>query len=276
MVYEMNGVRGFYWTMLFFTLSCLNLSILGVSRANDTMPNLEAANNGSIAPGEKPVPSNLPIVNPEQAALRAPFGLSLDTTYISQYIYFGLDYSNQKPVQQSEMILTFKKISGIVWFNYDFQTYQNINEYDLTVQYGDKFGPAAIQTGYTFLTFPHRGWRNSDEVWIQGNLENVLNPSVSLHDDFQSGNGWYYSFGISHPFELPTGTLTPGALIYYLDHYYHNTGTPSAEFDLADTFVYKQITSNIKFSYYRALNTGDFTNLQDQFVYGLNLAWSLP
>ncbi|MBI3594192.1 MAG: hypothetical protein HY200_04480, partial [Nitrospirae bacterium] len=151
------------------------------------------------------------------------------------------------------MILSLRNLSAIVWLNYDFETFNATNEYDLTVQYGDKWGPAGLLLGYSYFTYPNRGWPDTEEVWIQGSYDIALNPIFSLHDDFRSGNGWYSSFGISHNIPLPVGTITPAALLYYHVHYYGGTGFPSVEFNLADTVTYRQISSSARVSYFRAL-----------------------
>ncbi len=276
MLYQINKSEARLLMTMLFCICSFVFDKTGVSFANETTPVLKTENVASNPPGVKDKSFVQPGPEPEQVPFKYPLGVSMDTTFISRYIWQGLDYSDQKPTQQSEVILTFKKISGIVWFNYDFQTFKDINEYDLTLQYGDKIGPSGIVAGYTYLTYPHRGWSDSEEIWVQGTYDHLLNPTLSLHDDFNSGRGWYYSFGISHPFEWPIGNLTPAAFVYYHDHYYGNSGFPSAEFDLTDAFVFRQVTSSLKFSFYRALNAGDFKNLDDQFVYSLNLSWSLP
>jgi hypothetical protein len=203
-------------------------------------------------------------------------GLSIDSSYLTRYIWHGLDYSNQKPVLQPEMTFSLDNFSAVVWLNYDIETFRAINEYDLTVQYDHKEGSADILFGYTYFTYPHRNAADSEEVWIQGSYQGPFHPTISLHDDFRSENGWYSTLGISQNFNLPLGKVTPSALLYYHAHCYGGTGFPSAEFDLADTADLGKVMSTVKVSYFRALQDGDFKGLDDQTVYSVNFAWSLP
>jgi hypothetical protein len=259
---------------IFFVLCWLIFINRGVSYANDSIPILETENSVLTPPGAKEAPSIHPL--PDQAPLKHLFGVTMDTTLVSRYIWHGLDYSDQKPVMQPEIIFLLMKMSAIVWLNYDFQSYKAVNEYDLTLQYADKLGPAGISLGYSYFTYPNRGWSDSEEVWLQGSYESVLNPTLGIHDDFRSENGWYYNLGISHDFDLPIGNLTPAALLYYHAHCYGGTGFPASEFNLTDAVSIGQVTSKVKISYYRALKNGDFRDLDDQLVYSLNLSWSLP
>ncbi len=245
-----------------------------VVRAEDNASLLETAATTSNPPGFKEPSSVQP--EPVDIHLKHPFGISSDITYVSRYVWHGVDYSNHKPTLQPEVILSFMKISAIVWLNYDIQSYKAINEYDFTLQYADKFGPVGTVFGYTYFTYPHRGWPDSEEVWIQGSYDNFFNPTLSIHDDFKSGKGWYYNLGISHGFELPIGNLTPSALLYYHAHYYERSGFPSIEFDLTDAVSIGQFTASPKISYYRALKDGDFKDMGNQFVYSFNLSWSFP
>ena len=270
-----SGVWSFARTL--FTILTIFLFILfnkALSHANDSSVILEADNSVSNPPGVKQGPPAPPLHGP--ASPKYLLGVSTDATYVSRYIWHGLDYSYQKPVLQPEMILSLMNISAIVWLNYDFQSYNAVNEYDLTLQYSNKLGPTGISLGYTYLTYPHRNFSDSEEIWIQASYESVLNPTLGIHGDFRSENGWYSNLGISHYFDLPIGKLAPAALLYYHSHCYGGTGFPASEFNVADAISFGQTTSTIKISYYRALKDGDFQDLGDQVVYSFNLSWSLP
>lgn len=251
-------------------MACLVFVETGVAWADESFPTEE---NGLGAPHHSALQ---PSPGQELKSRQYPLEVIMDAAWFSRYIWHGLDFSNQKPVLQPEVIVSLSKISAIFWFNYDFQTFNAVNEYDMTLQYTDTLGPVGIKFGYSSFTYPHRGWPDSKEVWIQGSYNGGLNPVLNIHDDFGSENGWYSSLGISHDFDLPIGTLAPSALLHYHAHCYGGTGFPSAEFDLADAVSIGKATASITFSYYRALKDGDFSDLEDQIVYGFKFAWSLP
>ena len=250
------------------------VSAVDVSRAEESTAYLDSVSATSNAPGAKE-PAAVP---PPQVPgnINPPVTVSSDVTYVSQYVWHGLDYSFHKPTVQPEAILNFLKVSGIIWINYDIETYRAIDEYDLTLQYSDKFGRAGILSGYTYFIYPHRGWPDSAEVWVQGSYDNFLNPALSAHYDFKSGKGWYYQLGISHSFASPVGNLIPSAILYYYDHYYEITGFPPIEFDLADTISIGKVTASPKISYFQALREAGFKDRGNQFLYSFNLAWSFP
>jgi len=82
-----------------------------------------------------------------------------------------------------------------------------------------------------------------------------LNPSLSVHYDFDAGKGSYTTLGLQH--ELPSH-LTFGTNLFYQSHYYAMTGLVSAEFKISASFPLGGLTVTHSGSYFTTWENGGF------------------
>ncbi|MBI5097028.1 MAG: hypothetical protein HZB32_05230 [Nitrospirae bacterium] len=149
------------------------------------------------------------------------FSIGWDVTIASKYLFQGRDYSNNKPVDQPEVILTLKDFAAI-----------------------------------------------------------LLNPSLSIHYDFDAGDGYYATLGVSHGIETSIGALTPRIKLFYQANYYELTGFPSAEFNGTLEYSIGFFSISPSISYFLTWNNGDFQadgpegTVPDTWLFSINAAQS--
>lgn len=207
----------------------------------------------------------------------SPFSAGWDITVVSKYLFQGIDYSDGEPVIQPEVILTYKDLSAILWMNYDLHT-RDSTEYDLYLQYSREILDFSLTAGYAHYNYPHReGWNPSQEVFIEISHSTLLNPSLSIHYDFDAGKGLYSTLGISHGIETSLGDLSLGMNLFHQNHYYENTGFPSAEFNGSLGYSIGSFTITPSISYFLAWENGDFegdNSVPDTWLFSINVAQS--
>ena len=208
------------------------------------------------------------------------FSIGWDVTFASKYLFQGRDYSNGKAVVQPEVTLTFKEFSAILWSNYDLDT-KKADEFDLYLQYSWEMEAVALTAGYAHFNYPHRGgWDPSQEVSFDLSYNALLNPSLSIHYDFDAGEGYYATLGLSHMMETPLGDLSPGINLFYQDNYYELTGFPSTEFNATLEYPIGPFTLSPAISYFLTWDNGDFTAdgpegaVPDTWLFSINVAQS--
>jgi len=202
---------------------------------------------------------------------------SWDVTIASKYLFQGIDYSEAKPVIQPEAILTVKGFSAILWFNHDLQTSKS-NEFDLNLQYDIERENLTLTTGYAHLNYPHRdGWEPSQEVFMAISYSAPFNPSLSIHYDFDSGKGSYYTFNINRDAASMIGVLSLGTNIFYQSNYYESSGFPSVEFNISSEYPVRSFTISPSVSYFLTWDNADFSgdsSVPVTWLFSLNIGQS--
>jgi hypothetical protein len=184
---------------------------------------------------------------------------SWDVTIASKYLFQGIDYSDGKSVIQPEAIITVKGFSAILWFNHDLQTIKS-NEFDLNLQYDIERENLTLTTGYAHLNYPHRdGWVPSQEVFMAISYSAPFNPSLSIHYDFDSGKGSYYTFSINRDAASLIGDLSLGTNLFYQNNYYESSGFPSMEFNISSEYPVRSFTISPSVSYFHTWDNADFS-----------------
>ena len=208
---------------------------------------------------------------------QASFSLSWDVTLASKYLFQGIDYSDGKPVVQPEVVLAVKDFSVILWLNHDLHT-QNTNEMDLYLQYDWEIQDLSATAGYAHYDYPNRiGWDPSQEVFLDLSYSAPLNPSISIHYDFDAGKGTYTTVGISREQETFLGTSSVGINLFYQSHYYGTTGFPAMEFKGSTGYPIGSLTITPSFSYFMTWDNGDFqgdSTLPDPWLFSINMSQS--
>lgn len=207
------------------------------------------------SPGSVPVPGTVSGTTEQPSS---PFSASGSMSFATRYLFQGIDYSNGKPVLNPEADLSAGPISAKLWVNHDLDLGVS-NEFDFSVLHEWKARKFSFTTGYTYLWYPHRdGWDPSQEFYLEASRDGVLNPSLSVHYDFDAGMGTYSTFGLSHGFERHFGTISLGANLFYQDHYYELSGFPASEWNahLEKTFHHTTVTPSL--SRFVTWRNGDF------------------
>jgi len=229
-----------------------------------------------------------PVPNPDQPAQPAatepepehasPFSASGSLAFNSRYLFQGIDYSAGKPVLNPELDAAAGPIAARVWVNHDLD--QNVaNEFDLSVFHEWSLKKASLATGYTYLKYPHReGWDPSQELYIEMSHEGVVSPSLSVHYDFDAGDGSYSTLGFSRSVERPFGTLSFGTNLFYQDHYYGLTGIPSNEWNVRLTKTVHKVSFTPSMSRFVTWTNGDFRDenaVKSAWLFSLQVARDL-
>jgi len=205
------------------------------------------------------------------------FSAGWDVTIASKYLFQGIDYSDGKPVIQPEAILTVKGFSAILWFNHDLHSSKS-NEFDLYLQYDIERENLTLTSGYAHYNYPHRGgWEPSQEVFMNISYSAPLNPSLSIHYDFDAGKGSYYTFNINRDTASMIGELSLGMNLFYQSNYYESTGFPSVEFNISTEYPVRSFTISPSVSYFITWDNADFSgdsSVPDTWLFSLNIGQS--
>jgi len=202
-----------------------------------------------------------------------------DATLSSKYIWQGIDYSNGGMVLQPEAYITLNNFSATVWFNHDIET-NKPDEFDLYLQYDWSFTKHALSAGYAYYEYPqnepHRdNWDASQELYLDISVDRTLNPSLSMHYDFDTGKGTYYALGVSHDFDLARESFTLAANLFYHDDYFETSGIPSFELNASTNFSAGSLTISPSISYFHSWENGDFRGVNavpDVWLFSVNIA----
>jgi len=200
------------------------------------------------------------------------FNASFDATLASRYLFQGLDYSDGKSVVQPNLQVSHGPIAAVAWANYQ-PNLGDVNEVDLSLQASQTVERLSGTVGYTYLRYPNRiGWDPSQEVFANLSVTSPLNPTLSIHYDFDAGNGGYSTLGLSQTF---ASIVTFGSNLFYQSHYYGMTGIPSVEIKAGAAFPYAGMSLTPSVSRFFTHDNGDFTapdaHVSDGWLVSLNI-----
>ena len=237
--------------LVFFAccLAVIAFNAVAFSATPSTPPDVGTASGSAPTPGPTAEAT-------EQHS--SPLSASGSMLFASRYLFQGIDYSNGQPVLNPEVDLSVGPISAKLWMNHDLDLGVS-NEFDFSLLHEWKAKKFSLTTGYTYLWYPHRdGWDPSQELYLEASRDGTLNPSLSVHYDFDAGMGTYSTFGLSHGFERPVGTLTLGANLFYQDHYYGASGFPANEWNVHFEKSFHGATVTPSVSRFVTWRNGDF------------------
>lgn len=151
---------------------------------------------------------------------------SYDVLFGSGYLFQGLNYSDGNAVAQPNLSVGMGGFTFGAWGN--FQPEQDVlNEIDLSLKYSQSFKNVSMSPGYTVLRYPNRDWDPSQEFFVDLAVTAPMNPTLSIHYDFDAGKGSYTTFGLSREVKAP---ITLATNLFYQSQYYEMTGVPAVEF----------------------------------------------
>jgi len=185
---------------------------------------------GSVASapvGEPPAVSKG--AEPDSASGDEPVRFEWEATYASWYSFQGLDYSDRRSVSQPEVSVTMRGVSIAVWGNID-HSRGELNEVDMTLQWGWEGDRFSGGLGYMNLQYPHRpDWEPSQEVFGEVAFGGPLDLSASVHWDVDAGRGRYWEFGLGKELSAKAVAILLATSVYVQDDYYGMTGVTAVE-----------------------------------------------
>jgi hypothetical protein len=230
------------------------------------------ADSSPLVPGDSGGTEGLTDPSDGERAVAVDF----DASVASKYLFQGADLSQGNPVFQPALAFTANDVSVGAWLNFDLDT-GVVDEVDLTLQYAWSVDRVTVAPGYAYLSYPHRGWDPSQELLVDVSYASILSPTLSVHYDFDAGQGTYTTLGVSH--ELPTGVLPVGLglNLYYQQDYYDATGVPALEVSTSTAYAVGASTIGASLSYVPTWENGDFRDdaaVPSGWLFSLNVAQS--
>jgi hypothetical protein len=210
------------------------------------------------AEAEKSAESSQDATHPIAAALSPEpiegpaVSVSWSITAASKYLWQGIDYSFGHRVAQPGATLGYGGFSATAWMNYDLQASQP-NEFDFTLQREFDARVLTVAPGFTHYRYPHHdGWEPTSEVFLDLSSPLPLEPSLSVHYDYDAGKGIGQSVG-----PWPLG-LHIAANLFYERGYYDLTGIPAVELNVSRDFGFGGFTVSPSISRFTTWDNGDF------------------
>jgi hypothetical protein len=194
-------------------------------------------------------------------------------TLASQYLFQGVDLSDGNPVVQPELLVSVNNLSAGLWFNHDLSA-ERSDEFDFYLQHDWQIRNVSLGTGYAYFRYPHRGWDPSQEFYFDVGVDAPLSPSLSVHYDFDAGNGSYSTLSIGRGIENPVVPLSVGANLFYQRNYYEATGFPALELTTGTEHSFGAVTVSPAVSYIATWENGDFTEdaaVPSKWLFALNV-----
>lgn len=152
----------------------------------------------------------------------------VDLGGFSQYIWRGLELSEDSIVLQPSMTVGYKGASFNIWGNLDTDNaaYDGMkyNETDLTLSYSHTVGIVKLTGGYIYYALD--GLTDSQEIFASATLNTILNPTITVYREIAHVPAWYVNVGISHSQPI-TGDITLDAAASA--GYYHSDDEGFAE-----------------------------------------------
>ncbi len=163
------------------------------------------------------IPLSVTTLSVPVLAEESQIDVSLDLPVVSAYVWRGMEI-NDDWVLQPSLTLGYKGFSFNLWgnmdltdFGEDYCTYTSdcdsraaqFTEIDLTIAYNHSFDNFTLGVGLIDYLYPN--WDNSSdtqEVYLSGSFDVLLQPSLTISYDFNAIDGFYANFGIGHSFSI--------------------------------------------------------------------------
>lgn len=152
---------------------------------------------------------------------------SADVGVFDKYVWRGYELSDDSVVIQPSITISYKDFSFNLWGNLDTRmdtteddtTHSNqFNETDMTLSYDKELGPVCLGVGYIYYGLD--GLNDTEEIYLSIGIDTILSPTLTVYREIAHAPASYFSFGLSHSFELPkdiTLDLSGSVGYYYSD-----------------------------------------------------------
>jgi len=195
-----------------------------------------------------------------------PVNLQASIDVLDKNVFRGVTYS-KKPVLQPNIRLTCRDFLANIWLNTNIIE-QKLTEVDYTLGYNKKPGKRAnLSLGYTLYTFPNPFGDNTQEFYLGGGLEGLLNPNFTLFGDFDQGKGFYGELSLGHEFK--SGPNVNAKLHYNWSYFREGSGLSHGIVVFSKSFPFKGVTLSPRITLAKSLSN-DFKN---EIFGGLNISF---
>jgi len=131
---------------------------------------------------------------------------SADIGVFDKYVWRGYELSDDSVVIQPSTTISYKDFSFNLWGNLDTRTddtthSNQFNEIDMTLSYDKELGPVCLGAGYIYYGLD--GLNDTEEIYLSMGIDTILSPTLTVYREIAHAPAWYFSFGLSHSFELP-------------------------------------------------------------------------
>jgi len=199
-------------------LSFLIVMVMGLgtySRAQDATAEKPAAQAQAAPPaGMKLVPEDLTA--------------DLNLSFYSQYIWRGYQLSKDSLVVFPQLTVGYKGFAVTTWVDLDTRYKAspgkkkfNLQETDVITTYSNSIKPLKLNYTLGWILYDYQPTKNQ-EVFVTLGLDNILNPTLSVYQQIETGQATYVQLGVAHSFPVyKEWTLDMAATASYM----HNTST---------------------------------------------------
>lgn len=223
----------------------------------------------------------------------------LNVSLYSQYIWRGLELSRDSFVVFPSMTIGYKGFAVNLWADLDTNFkpgYEDgqfkLQETDVTVSYSNSYEPWKLNytLGWILYDYQPTGVTDSrivdtknQELFLTLGLDVLLKPTLSIYNEIETGQAWYFNLGLSHSFAVyKDWSLDLGGWVSYLTNHstadisnFHD-GNISAGLKIPIN-NYLSVKPNLQYSFalsgdaarrIRDNSEALFHHRQDNFVYG--------
>lgn len=214
-----------------------------------------------------------------------------------KYLWRGFNLSEAQPVLQGGVDLSTHGFTLSFWSNVqlsngndvvnevDFLPSNEVTETDIVLDYTHEFDILSISVGDIFYNFNGAG-ASTHELYLGLALDTILAPSFTVYYDWDlanasdedyEGNGLYYTFGVSHGFDLMENlALGLGATVAYNDEspYVSNSYSDWHNYELSasvDYAVTDQISVTPSFLFSEGISDDAKEAIDSELVAGVSV-----
>ena len=210
-----------------------------------------------------------------------------------KYLWRGFNLSEAQPVLQGGVDLSTHGFTLSYWSNVqlsngndeingiDYLPSNEVTETDIILDYTKAFDLLSVSVGNIFYNF-NGASASTHELYLGLALDTLLAPSFTAYydwdlsnDDEYKGNGLYYTFGISHGFDLMENlSLGLGATVAYNDEspYVSNGYSDWHNYELSasvDYAVTDQVSVSPSFLFSEGISDDAKTAIDSEMVAGV-------
>jgi hypothetical protein len=208
---------------------------------------------------------------PAPTATRDRVHLSLGADGVSRYIFGGLTFSD-RPVVHPSLAGTFKGFTLTGYGTY-YTDPGRFAEADLFLEYTRSLGKLAAYAGASRYHFKYpEGWRGTTEVYAAASWQVALQPTVTVTEDFDIGDGGMVEASLGHDLRIGSRTVSATLSLTHNRHYYSElTGLSHLQLALQTSFSTGRLTWTPKVAGLRSLRD----DVQSTVYFGLALKLDL-
>jgi len=138
-----------------------------------------------------------------------PLDINADLPLYSKYVWRGMNNTDDYVLQPELEVSLFGFKAG-VWTNFELTDINDLSgkfsEVDYSLAYGLSFPFIDLGLGYIYYDFPEASGNNTSEIYLSGQVNVLLSPSLTIYSDVDQIKGTYWEASVSYDFELSEST----------------------------------------------------------------------